>query len=570
MNPCPPESPPPSANEISSGEIPAPVQARVRALESLEACRDRATYLARQREVARELGMSLRNVQRLVSKWRSEGIGALRRKARSDRGEMQVSGEWQAYIVQTYRAGNRGGRRMSRAQVSVRVQARAQEQGQSRYPSRASVYRVLEREIERSAQQQRQRSIGWSREALTLRTRDGLEIQVTHSNQVWQCDHTKLDVLVVDPSGANLGRPWLSTVIDTYSRCMIGMHLGMEAPSAVVVCLALRHAILPKQYSSSYELTQAWGTYGIPQYLYTDGGKDFSSKHLEQVCNELKIVLCQRRYPAEGGIVERPFGTLNSELLSSLPGYTGSHVKQRPKQAESAASLTLEALEKHLVRYLVERYNPSLDARNPDQSRAGRWENGLLGVPRLLGERELDLCLMRRDRRVIYRGGYIQFANLSYQGEHLAGYAGESVVLRYNPRDITSVLIYQEKAGSEHFLSRAHALGLETERLAYAEAQAMSRRIRAAGRAISNPSILQEVQRRDQEVNQQRRARQSPRPRAAKPDLIAPDTSTPASLPSPCDPPPEAPEPPPVPPTRPVPNVVVYDYEELKRNYGKW
>lgn len=110
--------------------------------------------------------------------------------------------------------------------------------------------------------------------------------------------------MVVDQVGEVLGRPWLTTIVDTHSRCIMGIYLGMEAPSAAVVCLALRHAILPKQYSSAYELTQLWSTYGVPRYFYTDGGKDFQSQHLEQVTTELGVVLCQRRYPAEGGIVE--------------------------------------------------------------------------------------------------------------------------------------------------------------------------------------------------------------------------------------------------------------------------
>jgi putative transposase len=37
----------------------------------------------------------------------------------------------------------------------------------------------------------------------------------------------------------------------------------------------------------------------------------------------------------------------------------------------------------------------------------------------LLGERELDLCLMGRDQRAVYRSGYLQFASLTYQGEDL-------------------------------------------------------------------------------------------------------------------------------------------------------
>jgi putative transposase len=278
----------------------------------------------------------------------------------------------------------------------------------------------------------------------------------------------------------------------------MGIHLGFDAPSAAVVCLALRHAILPKQYSGAYELKQIWGTYGLPQYLYTDGGKDFRSQHLEQVATELGIVLCLRRKPSDGGIVERPFGTLNTQFFSTLPGYVSSDVSTRSSKAESEACLTLLQLEKLLVRYLVDHYNQGIDARMGDQSRIGRWEAGRIAQLSLLGERELDICLMRRDRRTVYRNGYLQFANLTYQGEHLAGYAGERVVMRYNPRDITTVFIYQPQEGKEVFLARAHAQGLETECLSYAEAQAIARQIRASGKVISNQSVLSEV--RDREV----------------------------------------------------------------------
>lgn len=68
-----------------------------------------------------------------------------------------------------------------------------------------------------------------------------------YSNHIWQCDHTRADILLVDQHGEPLARPWLTTVIDTYSRCIIGINLGFDAPSSQVVALALRHAILPKK-----------------------------------------------------------------------------------------------------------------------------------------------------------------------------------------------------------------------------------------------------------------------------------------------------------------------------------
>jgi putative transposase len=536
---------------------------RVRALEWLGKAVDRKEYVERQGEVAKALQVSVRQVQRLMRKWETDGVRGIERKERVDVGVRRIDEEWAAYIVQTYRAGNRGGRRMSRAQVALRVAARAIEKGESHPPSRISVYRVLASEIEAQQQRQRRRSIGWQGESLILKTREGLEVEVKASNQVWQCDHTRVDLLVVDQVGEVLGRPWLTTVIDTYSRCIVGMHLGMEAPSAVVVCLALRQAILPKQYSSSYELTQVWGTYGVPRYLYTDGGKDFKSKHLEQVASELKIVLCQRRYPAEGGIVERPFGTLNSELFATLPGYTGNSAKRRPKQAESSASLTLIQLEKYIVRYLVERYNQCIDARIGDQTRLGRWEAGSLVQLALLSDRELDICLMRRDRRVVYRGGYIQFANLSYRGEYLEGYIGSWVVLRYNPRDITSIMIYREEGGKDVFLSRAHASGLETESLSYAEAQAMSRRLRQVGRSLSNASILNEVRSRDQEVEEQRRRGRLRL--GKKPTVVAEPVVEPVSITAPLEVEEEAEN-----PAIEVPDVRVFDYDAMREEFELW
>jgi putative transposase len=163
------------------------------------------------------------------------------------------------------------------------------------------VYRILGGEIEKAERQKQKRSIGWKGDRLSLKTRDGNEILIEWSNQVWQVDHTQVDVFVVDQGGVVFGRPWLTTVVDTYSRCVMGLHLGMEVPSAWVVGLALRHAILPKQYSSAYELEHRWDTYGIPQYLYTDGGKDFRSQHLEQVATQLGIGLHLREQTAAGG-----------------------------------------------------------------------------------------------------------------------------------------------------------------------------------------------------------------------------------------------------------------------------
>ena len=339
----------------------------------------------------------------------------------------------------------------------------------------------------------------------------------------------------MDQHGELLGRPWLTTIVDTYSRCIIGVNLGFDAPSSQVVALAIRNAILPKCYGADYKLHCEWGTYGSPEHFFTDGGKDFRSNHLQLIATDLGFTCHLRRRPSEGGIVERPFGTFNTQLFSTLPGYTGSNVQERPKDAENEASLTLRELEHLVVRFICDRYNQSIDARMGDQTRFQRWEAGLPRVPAIIDERDLDICLMKASRRRIQRGCCIQFENLLYRGEYLAGYAGETVSLRFNPSDITTVLIYRRKDKRETFLARAYAQGLETEQLSYEEAKASSRRIREAGKTLSNASILQESIEREALIkNKSRKKRQKeeqilakaqPVPTAAE-DLSEPDVDT--------------------------------------------
>ncbi|MBE9010807.1 Mu transposase C-terminal domain-containing protein [Pseudanabaenaceae cyanobacterium LEGE 13415] len=562
--------------EIVASEPTIEVQQRIEIIQTLISAQGTERYGKLQQQAAKKLGISIRSLQRLVKRWREQGLSALSKQPRADQGAVRISSEWRDFILKTYREGNRGSRSMTPAQVVLRVRARAQELGVADYPKRTTVYSILQPQIEK---QQAKRSLGWRGDRLLITTREGIELAIEWSNQVWQCDHTKIDVLVVDQSGEVLGRPWLTIVVDTYSRCIMGLHLGFDAPSAQVVGLALRHAILPKQYPTAYELQQVWDTYGLPQYLYTDGGKDFRSQHLEQVATELGIVLCLRRKPSDGGIVERPFGTFNREFFSTLPGYVSSNVETRSPQAETEACLTLLQLERLLVRYVVDHYNQRIDARMGDQSRVGRWEAGRMAQLPLLGERELDICLMRRDQRTVYRNGYIQFANLTYQGEHLAAYAGETVILRYDPRDITTVWIYQLQDSKEVFLTRAHAQGLETEILAYAEAKAMSRRIRAAGQEVSQRSLLNEVRDRDRVIDQVQRQHKQRKSAIATGSVIAqPQVEIEVEKPSsPSEPMmieqpkliaslTEQANPEPVKPQKPVPYVRVYEnYEQLRR-----
>ena len=478
-------------------ELSDEMKLRLEIVESLMEKCDRKTYSKKLKKAAKKLGKSKRTVQRLVQRWEAEGIAGLKSTERNDKGQHRISQEWQDFIVNTFREGNKGSRKMSRKQVAVRVKVKAKELGEKKYPNYRTVYRVLQPIVDAQESKPKIRSVGWRGSSLSVKTRNDEYLDVEYSNHVWQCDHTKVDILLVDKFGELVDRPWLTTVIDTYSRCIVGIRLGFDAPSSQVVALALRHAILPKNYSPNYGLNCEWGTYGKPEYFFTDGGKDFRSNHLRQIGVQLGFTCDLRNRPSEGGVVERPFGTFNTELWSTLPGYTGSNVQERPEEAEKDACFTLRELEKLVVRYIVDNYNQRIDARLGDQTRYQRWEAGLLSTPHLLSDRELDICLMKQTNRSIYRDGYIRFENLIYKGENIAGYAGERVALRYDPSDITQVLVYRREEGKDVFLARAFAQDLETEILSLEEIKATNKKIRDQGKSISNHSILEEVKERD-------------------------------------------------------------------------
>jgi putative transposase len=233
----------------------------------------------------------VRSVQRLFKTYQEEGLAALTSTARADKGKHRISEFWQDFIIKTYQQGNKGSKRMTPKQVALKVQAKASDMGDKQPPTYRTVLRVLKPLQEKEAKAKSIRTPGWRGSTLSVKTRDGDDLEISYSNQVWQCDHTRVDVLLVDQHGELIGRPWLTTVIDSYSRCIMGINLGFDAPSSQVVALALRHAILPKQYGAEYKLHCEWGTYGKPEYLYTDGGKDFRSNHLAEIGAQLGFVL---------------------------------------------------------------------------------------------------------------------------------------------------------------------------------------------------------------------------------------------------------------------------------------
>jgi putative transposase len=136
--------------------------------------------------------------------------------------------------------------------------------------------------------------------------------EASKPNSIWQADHAQLDIKLLKEDGST-ARPWLTIVIDDYSRAIAGYYLGFDAPSSIRTSLALRQGIWRKGHPH-------WQICGVPDILYTDNGADFTSKHLQQVAADLKIrlVFSIPGKPQGRGRIERFFRTVNEMFLSAI------------------------------------------------------------------------------------------------------------------------------------------------------------------------------------------------------------------------------------------------------------
>jgi len=262
--------------------------------------------------------------------------------------------------------------------------------------------------------------------------------EAARPNEIWQADHTELDILVHDEVGA-VTRPWLTIVIDDHSRAIAAYRLSIHAPSALQTALTLRNAIWRKSEAG-------WTVCGIPEVLYTDHGSDFTSRHIEQVCAGLKtqLVFSQAGRPRGRGRIERFFGTLNTCCLAELPGYLA------PEGPPAKPSLTLSELDAALRHFIVQIYHHAQHSVTGETPQA-RWSRGGF-LPRMpVSLEQLDLLLLTVIRpRQVQRDG-IRFQSLRYIDPTLAAFVGETVTIRYDPADIAEIRVYR----GDTFLCRA-------------------------------------------------------------------------------------------------------------------
>lgn len=273
-----------------------------------------------------------------------------------------------------------------------------------------------------------------------------------------QIDHTVVDLMVVDERDRQpIGRPYLTVAIDVHSRCLLGLVLTLEAPSAVSVGLCLAQVFCDKRVRlDALGLADRvrWPMGGKPRQLYLDNAAEFKSEALRRGCEQHGTNLKYRPpgRPHYCGIVERVIGTAMS-MVHELPGTTFSNPAERGAyDPQATAVLTLTELERWLV-LAVARYHGTVHA-GLGQTPAGRWDQEVSrsGAPALVANEAAFLVdFLPVVRRRLTRTGFV-IDHVHYFSNALKPWIArretlDKFVIRRDPRDISRVWVLDPHGG---------------------------------------------------------------------------------------------------------------------------
>ena len=292
--------------------------------------------------------------------------------------------------------------------------------------------------------------------AARRRGENSLEAEVTPSagrfhaerpNDVWQIDHTIVDLIVVDEeTRLPIGRPYLTIAVDIYTRMVAGFHLSLDAPSSASVGLCILHAVYDKtSWLQDRGVEHPWPVAGLPSILHCDNGPEFHSRALKTACREYGIKLVYRppATPRFGGHIERLIGTMMG-AVHILPGTTFSNTKAREGYAsEERAVLSLRELERWLAVEITGAYQRRIHSallRPP----LAVWQESQGGLSFDLPPDRMAFwtSFLPETRRRLLKDG-IHLEKIRYWSDVLARDLGRSsdMLIKYDPRDLSRIFV---------------------------------------------------------------------------------------------------------------------------------
>lgn len=288
----------------------------------------------------------------------------------------------------------------------------------------------------------------------------GQHIPATRILERVEIDHTPLDLVVLDDElFVPLGRPYLTTIIDSYSSCILGFYISFNEPSYLSVSKALAHAVKPKpDVRVLYGTQNDWPCFGKFESMVVDNGAEFWSKDLHLACLQLttNIQFNPPGKPWLKPLVERTFKTINDSALMTIPGKTFENIlKKGDYDPIAQAVLTFSALIKYMHVWIVDDYHQGLVA-NKTKIPSLFWRESASRFPPAEFSKsdieKLDVVLAKVEKRKHTRTG-ILLNHITYNSPELLDYrkcyGDRNVIIKFDPEDISFIYVLIESTKSD-------------------------------------------------------------------------------------------------------------------------
>lgn len=286
----------------------------------------------------------------------------------------------------------------------------------------------------------------------------------------YQIDATVGDIYLVSQFDRSdiIGRPVMYFVVDSYSRMVTGMYVGLEGPSWAGAMMAIENAASDKvAYCASYgvEITEAeWPCRHIPTAILGDRG-EMESRLADNLVQMLGVRIENAPpYRADlKGIIEQHFRTINTNALPFLPGKVLPDMSERGgHDYRLDAKLDIRQFTEIIIRcvlYYNNSHSMEYFEKNEQMMQMGvdavpleLWNFGIRycsGCLKTVPKDTLRLALMPMEKASVTERG-IRFKGMYYSCEEaLKGLWFEKarakgtyrVKIYYDPRDMGAILV---------------------------------------------------------------------------------------------------------------------------------
>ncbi|MFC5849244.1 Mu transposase C-terminal domain-containing protein [Deinococcus petrolearius] len=267
-----------------------------------------------------------------------------------------------------------------------------------------------------------------------------------------EIDHWMIDMILLnDHDRQPVGVAYLTLLLDTATRVVLGYYLSFDPPSVYSVGRALYCAFMPKtELLSELGIEGEWPCWGIPNRLRPDNAQEFKSPMLRDLALKYQFQLTPARpgRPRDKAKIEAFFGTL-SRFVKELPGSTKSHVEGRTAAVRDATR-TLSEMEVELVDFFVNRYHRSVHGtlqctplKAYQQAVEGQFNLRQPGNPTAL---LVDVLPRLTAGRMVREPG-VTVHTIMYWHDRLLPLIGngQKYIIKYDPYDLSSVWLLNGK-----------------------------------------------------------------------------------------------------------------------------